>query len=268
VFNKGSWDSGKEDIGENIESTSGRIKPSYQMATRRENQESGMIGYGNPTTESKGCQFRKSAQKIANREPFDPPELAKLESGMYVPHDGHHRIEAYKKSGMNFIPLANVYSRKLSPQQKRRLDKLDETIEEDHFMQQSPWDFDQSQSGWRSIQNPQARIRALVAYLRMHTSGNVWKRDCPQGEKKVPPQILLFHLGQLYAMEADYSKAIKCFEKAKDEDQQWNNYVLATIAFLRGDRQVFEKYSSGENYNEDTLKRLSDNWGKPYSEAY
>ena len=59
---------------------------------------------------------------------------------------------------------------------------------------------------------------------------------------------------------------MKCC-KSPDDDQ-WNNYVDATIAFLEDDRAAFEEHASGENYNSSTLERLRSGWGKSYSQAY
>jgi len=52
------------------------------------------------------------------------------------------------------------------------------------------------------------------------------------------------------------------------DDEKWNDYVLATIAFLNKDEASFRKYTGSENYNDETLARLKANWDKPYKDAY
>jgi hypothetical protein len=135
----------------------------------------------------------------------------------------------------------------------------------------SPWDFDQDPAlGWRSISNPQQRIASIQTYLKRYAmSPQRWKADCQQSKRKVFPYTLIFHLGQLYAMKNDVSKAKRCFEMAsKTHDKQWDNYVKATIAFILKDKDAFEKNTSLDNYNKTTIDRLRSNWGHPYSSAY
>ena len=58
-------------------------------------------------------------------------------------------------------------------------------------------------------------------------------------------------------------------KESKDlTDPEWNEYVDATIAFLQNDRKKFIELTQKENYNKETLERLSRNFGKPYEVAY
>lgn len=117
--------------------------------------------------------------------------------------------------------------------------------------------FDQSNKGWRSLP-PKEHSRAISGYIR-------------KNRKNLKPEhlsILNWHLGQSYAVQGNYKKAIRHMGKSRNDDEQWNKYVNASIAFINKDKNEFDRHSSGENFNRETLDRLDQNFGKSYREAY
>lgn len=94
--------------------------------------------------------------------------------------------------------------------------------------------FDQDFSGgWRKVSSkPGCSIAA----------GHVIKAYILYAHPIVPSDlgILRWHAGQAYASGGDYDKALAFFAgtynaDASDDDELWNLYVDATIAFLQGD---------------------------------
>ena len=150
-------------------------------------------------------------------------------------------------------------------------EELDETHDQaiSRMLDMDLWTFDQTQEGWRSLPKD-LQIDALRAYIdgplrlpaRPSKSGEL-------GDKNTT----IWHLGQALAIRGgpgDKVQAVKVMKRCNDveDDDQWNNYVNATIAFLKGDGKAFEKHASGKNYNSSTLERLRNGWGKSYSQAY
>ncbi len=95
---------------------------------------------------------------------------------------------------------------------------------------------------------------------------------------------LRWHIAQLRAEHGDYASAIDYARRslAKTEDFQvrplrWNDYVLAVIAFLEGDRQALIEHRDkvaagvdafwGNELNLKILDALIANFGLSYSEA-
>jgi hypothetical protein len=135
----------------------------------------------------------------------------------------------------------------------------------------SPWTFDQdSTTGWRANHDPKQQIATILRYLRRYAASSTrWRPETPKGGHDVEPSLLIFHVGQIYANLGNVSDAIGFFSRAgKTTDAHWNNYVQATIAFLKRDRAAFERYASPENYNKETLDRLRQHWGQSYATAY
>lgn len=134
-----------------------------------------------------------------------------------------------------------------------------------------PWAFDQTDKGWRSLVrlSAGAAIAALEAYAAAYLRDDKWV-EAPPGEKQLDPTLLFWHLGQLLACGGQTTEAIPRMRASHSNgrDPKWDAYVLATIAFLEGDRTSFDKHAAGPNYNRPTLKRLANNWGKTYNEAY
>lgn len=150
---------------------------------------------------------------------------------------------------------------------REELDSNDETIQ--GMLRLDPWTFDQTPAGWRSLP-ADMQIEAMRAYVEGPLAGRQ-KTKAPKG-KRLDPRTITWHLGQALAMRdgpGDRKEAIGWMMKSLNPaDQQWNDYVKATIAFLSGDRESFDKHSAGENYNGNVLDRLRGGWGRSYSEAY
>lgn len=131
-----------------------------------------------------------------------------------------------------------------------------------NMLQLSPFEFDQTYEGWRSLQDPNMQVLVLKEYIDKHID-----------EPGRMIEIIHFHLGQALAMrnldENDKMYAIHHMKLSyTDEDDEWNDYVNATIAFLKKDREEFNKYLTKENYNGSVIKRLSDNFYEDYKNAY
>ena len=149
-------------------------------------------------------------------------------------------------------------------------EELDETHDQviSRMLNMDLWTFDQTQEGWRSLP-PDLQIDALRAYVEgpLRLSARPSKSG-KHGDKNTT----IWHLGQALAIRGgpgDRAQAVRWMKRCKNhDDDQWNNYVDATIAFLEDNRAAFEKHASGENYNSSTLERLRSGWGTSYSQAY
>ena len=147
---------------------------------------------------------------------------------------------------------------------------LDET--HDHaiskMLDMDLWTFDQTQEGWRSLPKD-LQIDALRAYIE--GPRRLPARPSKSG-KHGDKNTTIWHLGQALAIRGDpgdKAQAVRWMKRSKNpDDDQWDNYIDATIAFLEDDRTAFEEHASGENYNSSTLERLRSGWGEPYSQAY
>ena len=147
---------------------------------------------------------------------------------------------------------------------------LDEAHDHDisRMLDMDLWTFDQSPEGWWSLPKD-LQIDALRAYiegpLRLPARPS---KSGKHGDKNTT----IWHLGQALAIRGDpgdKAQAVQWMKLCKKpDDDQWNNYVDATIAFLKDNRTAFEEHASGENYNSETLERLRSRWGDSYSQAY
>ena len=96
-------------------------------------------------------------------------------------------------------------------------------------------------------------------------------------------RILHFHAGQMYAHAYAYERARPRFldslmeEEPPDAPLLWNDYVLATLAFLDGDRELLllqrETLAAGPRIdglapNLAVVERLLAHLGEPYAVAY
>jgi hypothetical protein len=133
------------------------------------------------------------------------------------------------------------------------------------------WEFDQTEAGWRQLGDcPAQQARLLQRYARRQA-----------GELR----NVRWHLAQALAMAGDNAAAAEQAELAVNPDEarqhpdfNWNAYVLATAAFLRGHRADFDRHfevhrraagASPENeVNFKVLVGLARCFGKPYGEAY
>ena len=161
---------------------------------------------------------------------------------------------------------------RITESQLRRIirEELDETHDQviSRMLDMDLWTFDQTQEGWRSLPKD-LQIDAIKAYvegpLRLPARPS---KSGEHGDKNTT----IWHLGQALAIRGDpgnKAQAVRWMKRCKNpDDDQWNNYVDATIAFLEDNRAAFEEHASGENYNSKTLERLRDGWGDSYSQAY
>jgi hypothetical protein len=143
--------------------------------------------------------------------------------------------------------------------------------------------FDQDlKGGWRVVANQegcQSAAADLIRDYRELRGPHSWR-------------VMIWHEGQLRAMSGDSRAAIPLMEQSRavseEESLGWNQYVNATIAFLRKDRQAFDKAFSelsalprpkwwGGNFstkgrqwpmNLSVLDGLSRCWKSSYENAY
>ena len=106
------------------------------------------------------------------------------------------------------------------------------------MMKMSPWDFDQSDNGWRKFEEAKDYLRASQTIKEY-----IDKNKALMQEGNVL-QILNFHLGQEFAQAGElyYPQAIiegfnNSFQNNKEE---WNAYVSATIGFLENNIKKIE----------------------------
>jgi len=147
---------------------------------------------------------------------------------------------------------------------RESIEAVNDDIEK--MIEMDPWTFDQTTEGWRSLPRD-LQIAALRAYVERTLNSN---RSFP-GSRQLPPHIIKWHLGQVLAFSdspEDRKESKKWMMASMTDDLEWNNYVLATIAFMENDREMFDYYSAGENGNRETLDALKKHWGKLYKHAY
>lgn len=138
-------------------------------------------------------------------------------------------------------------------------------------------EFDQDQSGgWRPyLQNG--------CYLQGAMLIDAYVADKPEKMTEVEHRNLSFHAGQLYAMAG--LKSIGAgrilgslnLQEKPDSDLAWNTYVLATAAFLQGDKQELvdqraqlaaARPTDGNKINLGVVDGLVSCFDKSYNEAY
>lgn len=111
-------------------------------------------------------------------------------------------------------------------------------------MQLSPWEFDQSQNGWRKLAAAKKYIDA-AALIRNYIAKNKERILNPQaGEDPIGIELMHFHRGQMLATvgQENWPEAIESFKQAFQQDSEcWNAYVSATIGFLTGDKDRIEQ---------------------------
>lgn len=145
-------------------------------------------------------------------------------------------------------------------------------------MQETYEGFDQTPGrGWRAL-------AANGNYQEAATLIDDFIAESPSARGKLG--ILNFHAGQMHAAAGNYEAAkvrlllslqMSYPPELEPQAKQWNAYVMATIAFLQGDKESLQKHrdeiarssnDNGENSNLEAADRLLQNLGKPYSEAY
>jgi GNAT superfamily N-acetyltransferase len=131
-----------------------------------------------------------------------------------------------------------------------------------------PWTFDQTPAGWRGLPSSARQADALNQYIDRYVKDGQFV-GAPQGVKAVKPYILYWHLGQVLTQMGRNAMASRVMRQALDDsDPNWNAYVMATVSFLRKDRKDFDHWAPLARGNEETIKRLTDGWGRPYKQVY
>lgn len=108
----------------------------------------------------------------------------------------------------------------------------------------SPWEFDQSPSGWRGVDKKEGPEKATLLIMEYISRNREQILNPQEGEKKIPLSIMYFHAGQLLASigKNKYSEALEAFQQSfKVGSECWNAYVSATIGFLEGDKDKIQK---------------------------
>lgn len=132
-------------------------------------------------------------------------------------------------------------------------------------------EFDQSESGWRKLEDCEAESAQLLGrYIKKQES---------------ELRNVRWHLAQVLALSGDNERAAEEASKALNPDEarqhpnfKWNAYVQATVEFLRNDRAAFDAHYEAHRLatakhpeNQANLKALTGLarcFGKPYKEAY
>jgi len=134
--------------------------------------------------------------------------------------------------------------------------------------------FDQDEvKGWRALQNQGCFVEAaqLIEYFALEYDSN-YRR-------------LKWHLAQMQAFAGNTTEALAAarlsvspVQEQMHPDFDWNDYVLATMAFLQSDRAAFDAHraflkrnaskSQLNAANVDVIDRLAVCFEKPYAVAY
>jgi hypothetical protein len=137
--------------------------------------------------------------------------------------------------------------------------------------------FDQDQAGgWRELQSKGCDLAAAMLI-------DSYIVDAPEELKLIHLEDLYFRAGQLYAWAGLKKVAARRFLRSLnlhergDEDLAWNPYVLATVAFLQGDREglahqrqllASAKATHENKINLGVVDGLARCFDKPYRDAY
>ncbi|MBN8554944.1 MAG: hypothetical protein J0L93_05825 [Deltaproteobacteria bacterium] len=138
-------------------------------------------------------------------------------------------------------------------------------------------EFDQTQNmGHRLLAAKGCYLEAAL----LTDSYNLQNRDLIDPSKL---RILYFHAGQMYAYaelnEVAVSRMMNSLNPKEDMNPElnWNDYVQASVAFLRNDRESLEifqkklaagKASEGNDLNLSVVNNFLKCLGKPYSWPY
>ena len=137
--------------------------------------------------------------------------------------------------------------------------------------------FDQDEAGgWRELADQGCKLEAALlidAYLA----------DAPPELSEMEKGNLYFHAGQLFAMSGQNRLAVSHMlhslnpQEPIDGDLAWNDYVLASVAFLSRNRQQLQnernqlaaaKQTRGNKINLGVVEGLANCFDKPYDVAY
>jgi len=229
----------------------------------KEHQGGAVNPYGIPNdAERHATQATLAAQQGGVR---DEPVILKKVGNKYELIEGWHRtIQHFKQfpdgyKGPAWIAL-----------DAKPVNPVPELVDSSaDMLSMDPWTFDQSQSGWRSLPAGQQTDMLKRYIARYVTSQKTWAPDTPKGDKPLDPYLLVWHLGQVLALNGDTKGAVTWMQQSTTGEKHWDDYVAATIAFLLGDRKWFFAHSAdASNYNADTMARLRRGWGKSYRDVY
>ncbi len=137
--------------------------------------------------------------------------------------------------------------------------------------------FDQDQSGgWRPYSQNGCYLQGAMLI-------DAYVADKPAKMTETDHRNLSFHAGQLYAKAGLKKIAVRrimlslSLHEDANSELDWNTYVLATIAFLQGDRRELThqraqlsaaKPTLGNKINLGVVDGLVSCFDKPYDEAY
>jgi len=127
-----------------------------------------------------------------------------------------------------------------------------------HFLNMTPFEFDQSENGWRSLENENDIFFIIDLYLKKHPNNEL-------------SNIMFFHQGQSYAVNNDYKNAIINMEKSlENNDKDWNSYVILTIYFLKQNFKLFiDNYKKlYKNISFDNNKKIINNMKQNFNLSY
>ena len=130
------------------------------------------------------------------------------------------------------------------------------------FLELSPEEFDQDEEkGWRRLDNAGQMLEAIEA-IRLYIATNKQKMQSGSADDRELMSLMYFHAGQLTALhDTDhYAEAINWFRQADmTNNQRWNYYVAATIAFLESNRETLAvSLESLKQVEEPSKRNLSE----------
>jgi len=114
-----------------------------------------------------------------------------------------------------------------------------EKNESEIFMTMSPFEFDQSPQGWRSLANEGRKLEA-AQLIKEYIGRNMERIINPEeDDSNKSLEIMRFHIGQMLALEGPgyYVDAVDAFKLSyyNEEGNLFDAYISATIGFLEND---------------------------------
>ena len=150
--------------------------------------------------------------------------------------------------------------------------------DKEKFLAQEWHTFDQDhEKWWRSITNNPNNTLAQILDEKIYSQvANLIEEYCALHEKKLEHHanaLMIFHSGQLYAMDNNYTKAVPQFEWVLNNYPQivGKEYIEATLYFLKGEKEKLlelAKKMKKDETNRETVQRLQKWFKKTYYEAY
>jgi hypothetical protein len=133
------------------------------------------------------------------------------------------------------------------------------------------WAFDQGPEGWRSISEFTDASNADCLVAGILCEEYCAKQTDLSAENR---SMLAFHAGQNFAFGEAYVNATLNFEQSFRENQDdWNAYVMATIAFIKKDKSALLKERAklaaiDGQQNLNVVDRLIERFNETYKAAY